>query len=81
MTNIASLLSQFKIVFSIFTLGIIIKCSKKHTKENEDGDRSSGFSSQTCQTPLYSGHVPTSLLQKGIIIFMKYTFFNLLFQL
>ena len=59
----------------------IIRYSKKHTKENEDGDRSFGFSSQTSQTPLYSGHVPTSLLQKGIIIFMKYTFFNIPFLL
>ena len=52
----------------------IIRSSKKHTKANEDEDNSSSFSSQSSQTPLYSGHVPTSLLQKGIIIFMHYTF-------
>ena len=57
----------------------IIRSGKKHTKANEDGDSSSGFSSQSSQTPLYSGHVPTSLLQKGIVIFMQYTFFNLPF--
>ena len=51
-----------------------IRSSNKHTKANENGDSSSGFSSQSSQTPLYSGHVPTSLLQKGIIIYMRYTF-------
>ena len=38
---------------------------KKHTEANENNDSSSDFTTKNSKMPLYSGHVPTSLLQKG----------------
>ena len=41
---------------------------RKFSSTNEDNDNPSDFGSQNSKMPLYSGHVPTSLLQKGMIL-------------
>ena len=41
---------------------------RKYSSTNEDKDNPSDFGSPNSKMPLYSGHVPTSLLQKGMIL-------------
>ena len=40
---------------------------RKYSTTKEDKDNPSNFGNSNNKMPLYSGHVPTSLLQKGMV--------------